>query len=124
MPNLETEILDFVAEFTGAKREKLTPDSTLYGDLGVDGADGWELIEEFGRRFQVDVATFRGERHFGPEGFPVYAPFAWLFHLVSWPFRKKQTPEEKAGLLPIRIADLIAAAERRRWPLNFPVPPS
>jgi len=115
MSGLETNVLDFVAEFTGVKRERLTLDSTLCGDLRIDGADGWELVEEFGRRFEVDLSNFHGECHFQREGLPIGAPFVWLVCLVSRPFRKKQTPEEETGLRPIRIADLIQAAEEGRW---------
>jgi len=109
--------MDFVAEFTGVKRERLTPDSTLYADLCVDGADGWELIEKFGQKFQVDLSGFRGDQHFGPEGLPIYAPIAWLWFLVSLPFRKRRSAEDEAGLKPIRISDLILAAKNGRWTL-------
>jgi hypothetical protein len=108
--------MDFVAEFTGVRRQRLSLASTLFGDLGVDGADGWELIEAFGKRFHVDLSSFRADRHFGPESSAV-APFVLLWWSVSFPFRKKQTPEERSGLRAIRIADLIAAAEHSRWSL-------
>ncbi|MDB6067872.1 MAG: hypothetical protein JWR26_4080 [Pedosphaera sp.] len=93
---IDQNIIDFVAEFTGVKRERLTPASTLYGDLGVDGADGWELIEKFGQQFQVDLSGFRADRHFGPEGMPIYAPFMWVWFLVSSPFRKRRSAEDEA----------------------------
>lgn len=115
MTNLDSSVMDFVAESTGVKRQRLSPASTLFGDLGVDGADGWELIETFGRRFQVDMSAFRVDRYFGPEGLPIYAPFVWLWCFISWPFRRKQTPEERAGLRAIRISDLIAAAREQKW---------
>ena len=117
MPALDDSIMDFVSEVTGVKRGRLTSASTLLGDLGIDGADGWELIESFGKRFQVDLAHFQADRHFGPEGLPIYAPFLWLWWLVSWPFCRSQTPEDRARLKPIQISDLIAAARDRRWKL-------
>jgi hypothetical protein len=115
MPTLDDSVLDFVAEFAGIPRQRLKPATTLLGDLGVDGADGWELVEEFGQRFQVDLSAFRFERHFGPEGLPTYAPLVWLSWLVSWPFRRKQSPEVRAGVTAIRVSDLIAAARDKRW---------
>ncbi len=117
MPALDESVIDFVAEFTGVKRRRLTPASTLFGDLGVDGADGWELVEAFGQKFQVDLSEFRADHHFGPEDLPIYAPFLWLWCLIRWPFRKRQTSEEQAGLEAIRISDLIAAAKEKRWNL-------
>ena len=117
MPALDESVIEFVAEFTGVRRQRLGLTSTLFGDLGVDGADGWELIEAFGQKFQVDLSAFRADQHFGPEGLPIHAPFVWFWSLVSWPFRKRQTPEEDAGLRAIRISDLIAAANEKIWTL-------
>ena len=109
--------MKFVADFIGVKPERLTPAKTLLGDLGVDGADGWELIEAFGQRFHVDVSSFRPDRHFGPEGLPVWALFVCFWRLVTCPFRKTKSPEQEDDLVPIRIADLIGAAKQRRWVL-------
>ena len=117
MVAVDQSVIDFVADFTGVKRERLTPASTLFGDLGVDGADGWELIEKFGQKFQVDLSGFRADHHFGPEGLPTYAPFMWLWFLVSLPFRKRRSAEDEAGLKPIRISDLILATIEKRWTL-------
>jgi hypothetical protein len=117
MPALDDSVMDFVSVSIGVKRSRLTPASTLLGDLGVDGADGWELIESFGKKFQVDLSGFHADRHFGPEGLPIYAPFVWLWWFVSWPLCRAQTPEDRAGLKSIQISDLIAAARDRRWTL-------
>jgi hypothetical protein len=117
MSAFDESVMDFVAKFTGTKRQQLTPATTLFGDLGVDGADGWELIEAFGQKFHVDLSAFRADRHFGPEGLPIYTPVVWLWWLLSLPFRKKQTPEERAGLTPIHISELIQSARERKWNL-------
>jgi acyl carrier protein len=115
MPTVEQEVIAFVADFTGVDQKKLKQESTLFGDLGVDGADGWELIEEFGKKFSVDLCNFRSDSYFGPEGLSLSAPFQWLWYFVSWPFRKERTPEEGVSMRAIRIADLIAAAQSKRW---------
>jgi acyl carrier protein len=111
----EDSVMQFLAEFTGVKRDRLSPTATLFGDLGVDGADGFELLRAFGERFDVDLSGCRAERHFGSEGLPIYAPIVWLWWLSTGAFRKQ--PEERAGLIPIRISDLIAAAREGRWSL-------
>jgi acyl carrier protein len=77
------EVIAFVAEFTGLAREKIKQDSTLLGDLRVDGVDGGELIEAFGTKFSVDIRNFRLNEHFGPEGLPLSAPFQMLWYLIS-----------------------------------------
>jgi acyl carrier protein len=117
MSAIEEEVVAFVVEFTGYAEEKIKQESTLYDDLRVDGADGWDLIEAFGTKFSVDIRSFRPDEHFGPEGLPLSAPFQLLWYLISWPFKKRddRTPEEASGLKPIRIVDLTSAAESKRW---------
>ena len=117
MTDIDQSVMDFVAKFTGVKRKRLTPESTLYGDLGIDGADGWELIEKFGQQFQVDLSGFRADGHFSPKGAPIYAPFMWLWFVLISPFRKRRSAEDEAGLRPIRISDLVLAAKEKRWTL-------
>jgi acyl carrier protein len=117
MPKPDSSVIDFVAEFTGTAASRLSPASTLYGDLGIDGADGWDLMEAFGEKFDVDLSGFRAERHFGPEGVPISAPFRWLWWLVSFPFRPRRTPEERAGLSAIHVSALITAARSGKWTL-------
>ena len=115
MPDLDESVLEFVAEFTGAELKQLTSTSTLLGDLGVDGDDGYELIQNFGEKFKVDLSSFEGNRHFGPEA-GCFPPL-FLWQLVRMAFRTHETPEEQAGLDPIRIADLIEAAKKKAWSL-------
>jgi len=43
MQNLEESVIEFVAAFTGFKAERIHLQTTLYGDLGVAGDDGWCL---------------------------------------------------------------------------------
>lgn len=116
MANLENRVIDFVAHHACARREQLKRDTTLFGDLGMDGQDGWEFMEAFGQEFDVDLSRFRADRHFGPEGLPVWAPLAWLFCLPFLMVHKPAPPEERAGLRPIRIEDLIDAAKTNSWP--------
>lgn len=85
-------------------------ETTIFGDLHTDGDDGVELLEAFGEAFSVDMSRCDPTLHFGPEGCVPWAPFYWII----LPFRKG-SPEERAGLVPVRIADLVRAAERGRW---------
>jgi len=114
--NQDQEVIKFVADFTGINQDKIGLDSTLLGELGVDGADGWELVEAFGKKFEVDTTNFRAERHFGAEGLSLLAPFLLLWCLLG-PVTKKATAEEGSGLTPIRISDMIAMAEKKKWNL-------
>lgn len=102
----------FVAHWCGIPKERLTPETTLFGDLGVDGDDGSELLRDFGREFSVDMAGCDLRRHFGPEGLPLWAPLYWL--ILAF---REGTPEQRARLEPITIADLARRAAAGRWHL-------
>ncbi len=117
MNALDEQVMDFVVEFTGYDRGCLTEESTIYGDVGLDGEDGCEFIRDFSEKFGVDLAAFRAGDYFGPEGLPIYAPLAFVWWLVSWPFRRRQSPEVAAGLRPVRIRDLITVAKIGKWVL-------
>ena len=117
MAALDESVLDFVSEFTGVGRPRIALTTTLFGDLGIDGDDGHDIMAAFAEKFQVDMSEFRLNRHFGTEGLSVHAPLVFLWWLMSWIFRAKQSPEERAGLEPVRISDLIAAAKSKKWNL-------
>src|SRR5688572_30475624 len=108
--NLQQRVVAFVAAQCGADEDKLRPQTTLFGGLGVDGDDGCQLVEEFARQFSVDLSGFDPTEHFGPEGMAVLWPFYWL--VIAF---RSGTPEQRAGLKPITLADLIRSAESRRW---------
>lgn len=118
MPGLEKSVIEFVSAFTGFKPERLHRHTTLYGDLGVAGDDGWDLIQAYGKKFQVDLTGFEPVRHFGEEGVSVLAPFALLWMVLRFPFRQRRTPEEEAHLRVVRIADLVAFARAGRWMIS------
>lgn len=106
---MESEIIAFVSEFTGVKAEKLTPDTLINFDLGVDGDDGLELLDEFATRFGVDLSQI-SETYFGPEGFSVGLVVLWPYHL----YRRIKGYKPK-GLAPLSVGQLIKSAESGKW---------
>jgi hypothetical protein len=107
-------VQQFVAEFTGHPLTRVQAHSTLFGDLGVDGDDGHELLASFGERFNVDMSAFESNKHFGSEGFLPWAPLYWF---LLW--LRGGTPEQKARLMAITIADLVRVAIEGAWPKNL-----
>src|SRR3954453_7075274 len=61
------EVLRFVADRCGVRKDKLTLDTTLFGDLGMDGDDADEFFEDFSKRFKVDLRGLDLPKHFGSE---------------------------------------------------------
>lgn len=98
--SLDAVMLDkvraFVAQHSAHSVSVIHSETQLDRDLGITGDDADELMEAFGEEFGVDVATFKHEKHFGPE--------AWGISALKKPLR------------PLRISDLVRAAELRRWP--------
>ena len=107
-----------VAHETGYPLSQITPETTLFGDLGVDGDDASFLLATFAREFHVDLAEFQFDRHFGGEGL-----WPWQIPVLFWRiFRsiRGDEPHDIGGVVPVRVADLVHAAERGRWITSAP----
>jgi acyl carrier protein len=102
---LEERVKRLVADRMAVHAEQLTLAMRLQQDIGVDGADGWELMEAFGEQFSVDMRRFRPDLHFGSEG--GCNPLAAVFLLVRRP--------RWARFVPITVGDLVVAARSRQW---------
>jgi acyl carrier protein len=98
-------VRDFVAARLGERKERLSEDSRLLQDLGVDGADAVELLEAFSETFGVDMMQFPLSKYFGPEA--GFDPFYYLYSLL---FKKQRWRPA-----PLTLKDLANAAKRKRW---------
>lgn len=116
--SIEQQVVALVAEFTGCPVERIKPQTTLFGDLGIDGDDGDEILTVFMKRFEVDMSSCRPV-HFGPEGFPPWTPLYWLVLLWRARVEKQSTPESRARLVPITIQDLFDSAKAKRWTISY-----
>jgi acyl carrier protein len=101
---LSDRIIDLVHRETSAPKDRIHLHSELGDDLGIDGADGWELIEAFAKEFEVDISEFQWDRYFGPEA--GFNPILWLIQWAIGRLPKK--------LEPITIQNLVDAAERHK----------
>lgn len=93
--SLEEKIIEFVAEQTGVSKSKITLDTCLLDDLGIDGDDGIDFFDAFSSEFKVDLSELNLARHFGPEGpgfagflFLLLLPLYFLGYLVKWLIKK------------------------------------
>ena len=66
----EQQVKELVAKETEVRIERLTLETDLLKDLGVDGNDALELLEKYWEVFHVDLLQFKFSKHFGPEGGP------------------------------------------------------
>ena len=98
-------VREFCAQQLGVRLQNLESGTSLLHDLGVDGDDAAELVEEFSRRFEVDMSGYRHDQHFGSEA--GCNPFSFLFALT---FRRDVFLK-----IPITIDDLVAVALAKKW---------
>jgi hypothetical protein len=108
--SLPEQVIAFVAAQSGVNQNDLRGTTTLLSDLGIDGDDADDFFTAFAATFIVDLSCLSLSAHFGPEGLPFSWPLHWLRYLFA-----RGTPEQKAGLAPITVADLIKAAQLGRW---------
>jgi len=109
--NIQDEVVEFIAEYTGVCSSKITPSTLINDELGVDGEDGIELLREFSDKFEVDITSVN-ETYFGPEGFPL-SIFIWPFLLIL----NKLGWEQKIfnDITPLPVDRLIESAKINKW---------
>ena len=115
---IQDQVIALVADFTHVRAERITPRTTLFGDLGIDGDDGDEILGRFSKRFGVDTGTIQPV-HFGCEGIVPWAPLMWIHQAWLGMKEKGSTPESRAGLVPITVQDLIDSAQAKRWTIAY-----
>lgn len=110
MSELSDAVRAFVAEQLGVSSGRLSSETTLFGDLGVDGDDAVDLMSAFGERFGVDLSEFDRQAYFGSEGWSPVALYLGLAGLM-----RGGSPEARAGLKPVSIGCLVKSARIGQW---------
>ena len=108
MNNIEKTVIDSIARFSRLDKKKITLNSTLYKDLGLLGDDAVELFQAFQKEFEVDLSEFQFDRHFYPE--PGACTIS-LFKPSTW---RLKNPD-----IPITVSDMILAAKRKKWEIDY-----
>ena len=78
---IQKRIFAIVAHHRGFPVSQLTLQTDLYKDLGCTGDDVDELFLDLKKRFGVDFSGFQFDRHFTPEGTPIWS---WHFDEFVW----------------------------------------
>lgn len=116
--SLPHQVACFVAEEAGYPLRKIKAETTLLGDIGIDGDDADEFFEAYAKRFHVDLTGIDLSHHFQSEVELLAGPVGCLLALSNLFWRRKpdaRDVHETLGKTPIHVADLIAAAGRGRW---------
>jgi hypothetical protein len=99
------EVKELVSKEFSVKVEKLSNQTRLSHDLGMDGDDAWDFIEVFSKHFQVDMAEFEFRLYFGEEAGA--DPITLIYFLMFKSARPK--------FIPITIVDLASSADQKKW---------
>lgn len=108
---INDRVISFVSEWLSCDVHKLYMDTRIGEDLGVDGDDAIELLEEYSKRFSVDLSEFPYNDYFGPEAGS--NPLHFLIVIIHSLFNKK-----RKRLNTLCIRDLIEGAERKILRIN------
>jgi hypothetical protein len=101
----------FVAEQWLTSEEKLSPD-TLLIDLGIAGDDGYELLEAFCEKFEIqNTSEMNPYEYFGGEGYNLFQGYVELYYLLF----DREKLKAADCFTPLYLRDLVKSAEAKRW---------
>ena len=96
------QVKTFIAEFSSVRKDRISAETRINGDLGIDGDDGEELLEAFCARFGVDARLFPRDKYFGPEAGA--NPLSLILCIA-----RRVTTGSWSGLSPLTVNDLVKA---------------
>ena len=102
---LFTDIQNFISDYTGVHKKRITKDTSLQRDLGLHGDEAGDFMEQFSNRYNVDLNGFIFAKHFDAEG-----AFNPIYHFYLLLFKR-----QKLGKTIISVSDLLNAAVTRKW---------
>jgi acyl carrier protein len=103
-----SDIVAFLVAEAGVNPKDVTPDSQLVEDLGIDGDDFFDLIDQFSRRFAVEMSAYRWYFHHNEEGVNFGAA---LFD---------DRPSSYVGRIPVTPKILLQSANAGKWVIPYP----
>jgi hypothetical protein len=112
--SIDDAVLTFVAEFCSVDKRSVALRSRLQEDLGVIGGDAVDLMQEYARRFRVDLSSFDIGQYFDND---LTVDFIELFARTRR-FLAALIGVSVSGPKPRRsltVGELSEAAKRGKW---------
>lgn len=88
--------------------DKIKPSDDLQNDLGITGDDWFELIDEYSKKFEVDVSTCLWYFHNTEEG------HGGLGQILFKP------PNKRVPYISVTPTLLLEFANKGKWDINYP----
>ena len=93
-------VLEVLARKSGLDAKQISMESRLLHDLGIDGDDATEAIDEISRRCLMDISGFDPTQYFRSE--PTLLTFLWFL-----PSQQRDRIDKKR---PLTVGALVEAA--------------
>jgi hypothetical protein len=102
----------FVHGWTTKPLTEITPETSLYIDIGLDLEKAETFFAEFAAEFQVDLEGMDLRPYFDPQSVIVGGGdiAGMLWNLFLWSERHRSF-----GVKPMFVSDLLNLAQARRW---------
>lgn len=102
------DIVKFVVEKTGCSEEEVMSESDLMNDLGCSGDDFHELIDEYAKKFNVEMKSYLWYFHTNEEGNNIGGVFF-------------KPPYERVKHIAVTPQILLQSANEGKWLIEYPV---
>jgi hypothetical protein len=99
-------ILTMLKNKSGVK--DIVPDEDIFGDVGLIGDDFHEMMEEYAKKYSVDMSTYLWYFHANEEG------SGGLGQMLFAP------PYRQVKRIPITPLMLVDFANQGKWNINYP----
>ncbi len=103
------DIKSFIVASTGCEEKEVTSTCDLMNDLGCSGDDFHELIDDYGKMFNVNLDNYLWYFHTDEEG-----------HSNSLGRIFFKAPYERVKQIPVTPTLLLDSANEGKWFLNYP----
>ncbi len=100
------QIFEFALELAGIPPDRFNS-MDIFGGNFIDGDDAFNFMEEYSKKFGVNLDSYRWYFHHGEEGFNIGAIFF-------------KPPYARVKSIPMTMEMLISSATEGRWMLKYP----
>lgn len=97
------------AEYSGRRPEKVDQ-ADIFGAGKLAGDDADEFLQALIETYGIDFSAFRGYLHYDGNEPPGRVSTSWGVG----------TDGKRLAIIPIRLADLLRAAESGKWQMEYP----
>ena len=108
---IEKGIINIISQESGLSASIIKMDSTLLGDLNIDGDDAYEIIEQIHKKYKPDLSCFVFKNYFREE--PCFKGLIYLYRLLRY-----KDIHVASNKKPMTVSMLVQACNAGVWQNN------